>query len=179
MSRHEFDPVSLIAGVLFTAIGLVYLTAGDDAHLSGRAVLALGVTGLGLAGLAGAIRRLRGPARSETQTAGPAVDATAPQSWQPNSATQHPGQAASAVATDRAATDRPVSDHLADRLSEPGAERGPESSTLRFSTEPEPRAEPDAEPEPSGPVSAAGPTRPSASESAPEPDDQDGHRSEH
>ncbi len=63
MSRHEFDPVSLIAGLLFAAIGLTYLVGeGGGAHPSGRLVLAIGLAGLGVAGVAGALRRLNRPA---------------------------------------------------------------------------------------------------------------------
>jgi hypothetical protein len=163
VSRHEFDPVSLIAGVLFAAIGLVYLTAGDSTRLSGRAVLAIGVTGLGLAGLAGAIRRLRGPARGAGQAAGPGFDAAPPRPWVGGataSGSERPADGPAHLPT-HGPTHGPAN--------RPADESAAESSTLRFSTDGEPTR----------PASASGPAGPSATEVAQEPADQEEHRPEH
>jgi H+/Cl- antiporter ClcA len=62
MRRHAFDPISLVTGLVFLAIAVTYLVAAaTGAHVSAGWVLPLGLIGLGLAGLAGSLRRgLRG-----------------------------------------------------------------------------------------------------------------------
>ncbi len=63
MRRHELDLTSLVAGLVFVAIAVVYLVAEvADLHVSAGWVLPLGLIGLGLAGLAGTLRRsMRSP----------------------------------------------------------------------------------------------------------------------
>jgi hypothetical protein len=70
MRRHNLDVASLVTGLVFVAIAVVYLVSEyTDAHVSAGWVLPLGLIGLGLAGLAGSLRR---GLRSEP-VAGPAT----------------------------------------------------------------------------------------------------------
>jgi hypothetical protein len=58
MRRHELDLTSLVAGVVFVAIAVAYLVGeATDVRVSAGWVLPLGLIGLGLAGLAGTVRR--------------------------------------------------------------------------------------------------------------------------
>lgn len=58
MRRHELDLTSLVAGIVFVAIAAAYLVGeATDVHVSAGWVLPLGLIGLGLAGLAGTLRR--------------------------------------------------------------------------------------------------------------------------
>ncbi|MGC0422362.1 hypothetical protein [Embleya sp. AB8] len=54
--RHEFDPMALIAGMVFTGIAIAYLLRADD-HLSVSPgwSLAAAAIGVGVAGVAGAL----------------------------------------------------------------------------------------------------------------------------
>jgi len=55
--RHDLDWVSLIAGVVFTAIALLYLVMGlTDLTFDGRFVWPLVLVALGAAGVATAVR---------------------------------------------------------------------------------------------------------------------------
>lgn len=57
MRPHDLDLTSLLAGLLFAALGLVTLLAGViDLRLDARWVLPAVLVGLGIAGLAGAVR---------------------------------------------------------------------------------------------------------------------------
>jgi len=58
--RHDLDWISLIAGIVFTAIALVYLIAGlADATLDGRFVWPVVLVALGAGGVATAVRANR------------------------------------------------------------------------------------------------------------------------
>ena len=58
MRRHELDVASLLTGLVFVAIAVVYLVGQyTDAHISAGWVLPLGLIGLGVAGLTGSLRR--------------------------------------------------------------------------------------------------------------------------
>jgi hypothetical protein len=58
MRRHELDLTSLIAGLVFVAIAAAYIVAEySDVVVNAGWVLPLGLIGLGLAGLAGTLRR--------------------------------------------------------------------------------------------------------------------------
>ncbi|MFE0462853.1 hypothetical protein ACFW1A_26725 [Kitasatospora sp. NPDC058965] len=72
MKRHRFDLFSFLAGGLFTALGVLYLTASlSGFSVNGRLVLPVTLIVLGAAGLAGAVaavaRRGRGPERRSPQ----------------------------------------------------------------------------------------------------------------
>jgi putative Mn2+ efflux pump MntP len=58
--RHDMDLVSLIAGVLFGIIALVHLVgAATDESVDPRWIAPVLLVGLGVAGLAGALRGAR------------------------------------------------------------------------------------------------------------------------
>jgi hypothetical protein len=58
MRRHELDLTSLVAGLVFVGIAVAYLVGEyADVHVNAGWVLPLGLIGLGLAGLAGTLRR--------------------------------------------------------------------------------------------------------------------------
>lgn len=60
MRRHDLDWISLIAGIVFTGIALVYLIAGlADATLDGRFVWPVVLVALGAGGVATAVRANR------------------------------------------------------------------------------------------------------------------------
>ena len=60
MRRHELDLTSLIAGIVLAAIAAAYLLAAATGRsVDGAWVLPVGLIGLGLAGLAGSLRRAR------------------------------------------------------------------------------------------------------------------------
>ncbi|AXI77971.1 hypothetical protein [Peterkaempfera bronchialis] len=59
MKRHEVDIFSLIAGLTFTAIAVVYLIASlNDRSVNGHIVIPVALIALGTAGLAGAVARM-------------------------------------------------------------------------------------------------------------------------
>ncbi|WP_377270894.1 hypothetical protein [Peterkaempfera sp. SMS 1(5)a] len=71
MKRHEVDIFSLIAGLTFTAIAIVYLIASlNDRSVNGRIVIPVALISLGTAGLAGAVVRM---ARRNRQAAAEAL----------------------------------------------------------------------------------------------------------
>ncbi len=56
MKRHQMDPVSLVAGLVFAAVAGVYLIATQtDTNVDGRWVLPLALIGLGVGGVLGAV----------------------------------------------------------------------------------------------------------------------------
>jgi hypothetical protein len=58
VSRHEADFGALLAGLVFVAVGIAYLfDVRPDFDVDGRWILPLVLIGLGLAGLAGTLRR--------------------------------------------------------------------------------------------------------------------------
>ena len=60
MRRHELDWVSLIAGIVFTGIAVLYLVvAGTDLSVDARIVWPVVLVALGLAGVATAVRATR------------------------------------------------------------------------------------------------------------------------
>lgn len=57
MRRHDLDWISLIAGIVFTGIAVVYLISGvADVDLDGRFVWPVVLVALGAAGLATAVK---------------------------------------------------------------------------------------------------------------------------
>ncbi|MFC1404415.1 MULTISPECIES: hypothetical protein [Streptacidiphilus] len=59
MKRHQLDLFSLIAGLAFVAIAVLYLLdAAGQLSVNGRLVIPLLLVALGVAGLAGAIYRI-------------------------------------------------------------------------------------------------------------------------
>ena len=62
MRRHDLDLVSLIAGVVFTLVALSHLVgAATGDHLALAWLAPVVLVGLGVAGLAGALRGTRSP----------------------------------------------------------------------------------------------------------------------
>lgn len=60
MQRHEFDATSFVAGVVFAGLGLLFLGAALDSwSVDVRWVAAVLLIGLGVAGLASALRTAR------------------------------------------------------------------------------------------------------------------------
>jgi hypothetical protein len=58
VSRHNVDPTSLVAGLVFVVIGIAYvLDAADVLTVQAKWVVPLALIGLGVAGLAGSILR--------------------------------------------------------------------------------------------------------------------------
>jgi hypothetical protein len=56
--RHDVDGASLVAGLLFVGIAIAYLAAAyTDLRIGAGWLLPIVLIGLGLAGLAGSIRR--------------------------------------------------------------------------------------------------------------------------
>ncbi|GCD95451.1 hypothetical protein [Embleya hyalina] len=71
-NRRRFDPMALIAGVVFTAIAIAYLLrAGGHALMSPEWSLATAAIGVGLAGLAGALWSMLPTGRSDAEPAAP------------------------------------------------------------------------------------------------------------
>jgi hypothetical protein len=72
MTRHPLDAVSLVAGLVFTAVAAAYLIAAHSAvDIDARWVLPLALIGLGLGGVVGSINtasRQRREAAVETAT---------------------------------------------------------------------------------------------------------------
>jgi uncharacterized membrane protein YdjX (TVP38/TMEM64 family) len=67
--RHRADLTSLLAGAVFVAIGVVYLGAiHTGTRLDPGWVLALGLLGLGAAGLIGSLWSARRERRSNRET---------------------------------------------------------------------------------------------------------------
>ncbi|MFJ6214423.1 hypothetical protein ACIQGZ_13975 [Streptomyces sp. NPDC092296] len=59
MKRHEVDVFSLIAGLTFSAIAVVYLIASlNNRSVNGHIVIPVALISLGTAGLAGAVARM-------------------------------------------------------------------------------------------------------------------------
>jgi hypothetical protein len=72
MKRHEVDVFSLLAGLTFTVIAVVYLIASLNAQsVNGRIVIPVALISLGTAGLAGALTRM---ARRSSRGVPPAED---------------------------------------------------------------------------------------------------------
>ncbi len=60
MKRHELDVFSLVSGLVFGAVAVVYLVAAStDSEVEGRWVIPLALIGLGMAGLVGSVVRAR------------------------------------------------------------------------------------------------------------------------
>lgn len=57
MRRHEVDALSLVAGALFLAAAVAFLTAGDGVVDHARWLWPALLVGLGAAGVASALRR--------------------------------------------------------------------------------------------------------------------------
>lgn len=56
MTRHAFDPVSFVAGVVFTAIAALYIVQTQTSfEVDARWVLPLMLIGLGVGGVVGAL----------------------------------------------------------------------------------------------------------------------------
>lgn len=78
MKRHQLDLFSLIAGLAFVAIAVLYLLdAAGQLSVNGRLVIPLLLVALGVAGLAGAIYRM---ARGQRESL-PEQSAPTPVSW--------------------------------------------------------------------------------------------------
>ena len=92
MKRHETDVFSLIAGLAFTAIAVVYLIASvNDQSVNGRIVIPVALIALGTAGLAGAVV---GMARRNRRSAAP-DEVPAKSGAVPDAAPAGPGAAGS------------------------------------------------------------------------------------
>lgn len=60
MRRHAIDVTSLVAGLVFVAIGVTYLVGvATDVRIEWRWVLPLALIGLGLLGLASTVNQAR------------------------------------------------------------------------------------------------------------------------
>lgn len=69
MRRHELDVLSLVAGLVFLVVAVSHLVGQvSDVAIEGRWVAPALLVGLGVAGLAGALRGSR--SRDEVQTSG-------------------------------------------------------------------------------------------------------------
>ncbi|MEO8329949.1 MAG: hypothetical protein ABI586_08095 [Candidatus Nanopelagicales bacterium] len=56
MTRHPIDAVSLVAGLVFAAVAVLYVVAAHSAvHIDARWVLPLALIGLGIGGVVGAV----------------------------------------------------------------------------------------------------------------------------
>ena len=72
MRRHELDLTSLIAGLVLIGVAAAYLVAAATGRrVDGAWVLPFGLIGLGLAGLAGSLRRARAVEPSYDETGQP------------------------------------------------------------------------------------------------------------
>ena len=82
MKRHQLDLFSLIAGLAFVAIAVLYLLdAAGQLSVNGRLVIPLLLVALGVAGLAGAIYRMaRGQREAPLEQPAPASAAVPPSS---------------------------------------------------------------------------------------------------
>ncbi len=87
MKRHAFDPVSMVAGLVFAAVAALYLVSEHSSfNVDGRWVLPLVLIGLGIGGVSGALasasrqRREQGPSAPEDNVSGADVDEPAEQS---------------------------------------------------------------------------------------------------
>ncbi|MET0740598.1 MAG: hypothetical protein ABWZ26_03490 [Candidatus Nanopelagicales bacterium] len=79
MKRHELDVFSLVCGLVFAAVAVVYLVAAaTDSEVEGRWVIPLALIGLGVAGLVGSVVRARrnGRAYEAVEEPGHTSDAT-------------------------------------------------------------------------------------------------------
>jgi hypothetical protein len=77
MRRHALDPVSLVAGLVFSAVAIAYLVeAHTDINIDGRWVLPLALIGLGIAGVLGALGSAARQRHSPAATATPDTTAT-------------------------------------------------------------------------------------------------------
>ena len=69
MRRHELDWISLIAGVVFTGIAVLYLVvSGTDINVDARIVWPVVLVALGLAGVATAVRATQREERAFTES---------------------------------------------------------------------------------------------------------------
>lgn len=84
MNRHTLDPVSLVAGLVFAAVAVIYLVqAHTSVDVDGRWVLPLALIGLGVAGVLGALnsaarQRREGPTDDDDATPTSRRDADEP-----------------------------------------------------------------------------------------------------
>jgi hypothetical protein len=69
VSRHDVDIMSLIAGLVFVAVGVAYLlSAMDVIEVEAKWVVPLALIGLGVAGLAGSLLRMSRGQRTDLGT---------------------------------------------------------------------------------------------------------------
>jgi hypothetical protein len=75
MNRHTFDPVSMVAGLVFAAVAALYLASEHSTFdIDGRWVLPLVLIGLGIGGVSGALTTAARQRREQTASAaGPDV----------------------------------------------------------------------------------------------------------
>ena len=72
MRRHDLDLAALVVGVVFLAVGLTYAAASlTDENVRANIVVPAAVVGLGLAGMAAAIRAAVRAARPDPQPSVP------------------------------------------------------------------------------------------------------------
>ena len=76
MSRHDIDLTSLLTGLVFLTVGVAYLfDATGSIDLQVRWVVPLTLIGLGVAGLAGALLRVRQDRPAAAEPAGTVAEA--------------------------------------------------------------------------------------------------------
>jgi hypothetical protein len=68
MRKHDLDATSLVAGLVFVGIAVAYLIgAFTSTRIEAGWILPIGLVGLGLAGLAGSLVRIRRVEPAEAQ----------------------------------------------------------------------------------------------------------------
>jgi hypothetical protein len=84
--RHSFDPFSMLAGLLFLGLGIVFVVAeSGDVSVQARWILAALLVGLGLAGALSSVARPRGgdaaaePTREDAADEGSVAGAHVPE----------------------------------------------------------------------------------------------------